>query len=389
MTLPTSGAISFNAINTELLVPASTTASLGQASYRTLAGVASGAISMSNFYGKSNRRTTSYVFSSPVSNQSLNISTLSGYIAGLSCVTITVNPGVYVYSTSVSTAALSITGGTSGDNVRLVNNGYIMGQGGTGADGGFRTDVPYNGPYPGGPAISLSYPVTIDNTNCAAYIGGGGGGGAYGYQYYCATSDSPDGYSSYGGGGGAGGGSTNPAWIQYARICCCNVIYQYLRFAGGVGGDIGQVGGTPCGRYTGSSYGTFNGGGGGRIFPGVGGIGGGSVISPGARRAYGSGGGAGGGGSAADNVDTQISGGTHTGEGGSANNPGTNAKAYNYRGGYIMCVPSGGGGGGGGWGASGGVAYAGHGAGGKAVALNGKSVTWVSGNTTRVWGGVS
>ena len=48
-----------------------------------------------------------------------------------------------------------------------------------------------------------------------------------------------------------------------------------------------------------------------------------------------------------------------------------------------------GGGGGGGWGASGGSGYAGGGSGGKAVNLNGKSVTWTSGDTTRVYGAVS
>lgn len=53
MTLPSSGPISFNAINVELGQAGTTTASLGQASYRALAGVASGPISLSNFYGKS------------------------------------------------------------------------------------------------------------------------------------------------------------------------------------------------------------------------------------------------------------------------------------------------------------------------------------------------
>lgn len=54
MTLPVSGAISFNAINVELTVAGTTTANINQASYRTLAAVPSGTISLSNFYGKSN-----------------------------------------------------------------------------------------------------------------------------------------------------------------------------------------------------------------------------------------------------------------------------------------------------------------------------------------------
>ena len=46
-------------------------------------------------------------------------------------------------------------------------------------------------------------------------------------------------------------------------------------------------------------------------------------------------------------------------------------------------------GGGGGWGSSGGSGNVGAGSGGKAVNLNGKSVTFTSGNTTRVYGAVS
>lgn len=54
MALQSSGAISINNINVELGKAGTTTSSLGQSDFRTLAGVASGAISMSNFYGKSN-----------------------------------------------------------------------------------------------------------------------------------------------------------------------------------------------------------------------------------------------------------------------------------------------------------------------------------------------
>lgn len=52
MTLPASGAISMSQVRTEL--GASGAISLGQASVRALAGVASGTISLSNLYGKSN-----------------------------------------------------------------------------------------------------------------------------------------------------------------------------------------------------------------------------------------------------------------------------------------------------------------------------------------------
>lgn len=54
MTLQASGAISLSQVNTELGLSSTAAISLNDAAVRTLAGVASGAISMSNLYGKSN-----------------------------------------------------------------------------------------------------------------------------------------------------------------------------------------------------------------------------------------------------------------------------------------------------------------------------------------------
>lgn len=53
MTLPLSGAISIGDINVELGYARSTQSSLGSSAFRALAGIPSGAISLSNFYGKS------------------------------------------------------------------------------------------------------------------------------------------------------------------------------------------------------------------------------------------------------------------------------------------------------------------------------------------------
>lgn len=54
MTLQSSGTISIANINTELGVASTTTRSLNDAAARTLAGIPSGTISLSSFYGKSN-----------------------------------------------------------------------------------------------------------------------------------------------------------------------------------------------------------------------------------------------------------------------------------------------------------------------------------------------
>jgi hypothetical protein len=180
MTLPVSGAISFNAINVELGVAGTTTANINQASYRTLAGVASGQISLSNFYGKSNRVSISTTLAGGATG-SLNVTTIGGYVAGKSDITVTVNG---IYYGSGATPGLTLTGGTSGDTLTLVNNSYIVGSQASNAAVNVAGSA-------GGPALSLGYPTAITNNG---YIGGGGGNG---------------GSRSTIGGQGAGGNSTS------------------------------------------------------------------------------------------------------------------------------------------------------------------------------------
>ena len=346
MTLPVSGAISFNAINVELGVAGTTTANINQATYRTLAGVpGSGTtISLSNFYGKSNRVSVSSTFSSSTANASLNISAIGGYVAGVTDITVTINGGVYLYATSTGNYGLNLTGGTAGDTLTIVNNGFIMGMGGLGG-----TNPILNG-NAGGPALNIPISATINNTNGSAYIGGGGGGGGGG--------------GSAGGGGGVGGGTGG-------------FVTPNSGLGGGTGGAGGGIGASGANAQTGSSGGTSfsGGGGGGRVFPGTGGAGV-TVTSP--ARAPGLGGTDDGGGGTAPAIKGSVT----SGAGGSANAVGGNGNGSSA-------------GGGGGWGATGGNGNNGigtasfGGAGGKAVNLNGNSVTWTSGNTTRVYGAVS
>jgi hypothetical protein len=299
--------------------------SLNDAAVRTLAGVPSGVIIMpTDFYGKSNRVNISFTYSVSTQEASLNLSSISGYSSGTSDITVNVNSAIYLWSNSTATPALNITGGTTGDTLTIVNNGYIMGKGGTGGSNS-------NG-FAGGTAINFGFGLagaTINNTNGSAFIGGGGGGGG----------GSNASGSAVGGGGGAGGanggaGHTGP---------------------GGPGGGIGASGSAP---NPDSGFGAA--GGGGRIFPGT----------------------------ASSTASFTAHGGQAGGRGGN-NNPGGGGGGGSNNAGSPTNFGNGGGGGGG-WGASGGGgAGRSAGGGGKAINLNGKTATFTSGDTARVWGAVS
>jgi hypothetical protein len=349
MTLNSSGPISLAGTTAGVSIEienggnGTTQISLNDTAVRNLAGVPSGAITMpTNFYGKSNRAVISSTFTSNTANASLNVSAIGGYSAGTSDITVTINSGVYLYATSTGNYGLNLSGGTTGDTITVVNSGFIMGQGGRGADGPNATNA-----FAGGPAFNVGTGIGITINNGSGYIGGGGGGGGTAYT---------------GGGGGAGGGTGG----------------RNQPSTGGAGGGPGSSGSNGnrctvciCGtRYMGT------GAGGGRIMPGSGGAGG---TSGGCSNTVGKGSGAGGGGGA---VDVYGYGGAGGGAGSAGSAPG--------------CPGAGnlGGAGGGGYGASGGsstnTCYGTRtgAAGGKAINKNGKTVTFSSG-CGRVYGAVS
>jgi hypothetical protein len=315
----------------------------------------SGAISFSNFYNAVNRIVLNYIFSSNTQQATINPTSLPGYVAGITDVVITVNPGIYVWSDSTSVPGLTIGSANSGDTITLVNNGYIIGKGGNGPEA-YENRVGNNG----GPALTINYSVTINNTNSSAYIAGGGGSGGV---YYNAPTQA-------GAGGGAGGGNGSIVGTPGITL-------------GGAGGAPGFAGSNGSSVNSGAQN---TGGGGGRILPGVGGVGIRYVNVAGfIATMYGRGGGAGASGALGGSSTVAIGGGgggwgasgapsysrfgvptnISPGDGGSANN---NAIAAN--GGTITLRTAGG-------------------TGGKAVNLNGNSITWVSGDTSRIWGAVS
>jgi hypothetical protein len=223
-------------------------------------------ISLSEYYGKGNASGSGQISMSAdfggttapteITSSAQEI-TVSSYIS--SGETLQINSGVYIWSDSTSTAGMII-------NIpcTVINNGYIIGKGGNGAN------LSDNN---GGPAINVtSAGVTIIN-NSGAFIAGGGGGGGRGRN-------------GTGGGGAGGGNGGGPA---------------------GAGGSIGTAGANGTG--TGFGYGGGAGGGGSATtFAGTQGAGGGGRILPGTGGAGGPGGSRGPGGA-----------------GGSAGNPGVNA----------------------------------------------------------------
>ena len=273
MALPASGAISLNQVNVELGNAGTASINMNSAAVRGLFGVASGAISMSDGYGKSNE----FSFSITSNQTNANLRTLAvnaGWDQSIAVVA-TINSGVRMTSNTVGTPGLTINGAWPG-GIELVNNGTIVGRGGNGGNGG-NGGTANNSTYDstngsagsaGGLALTISVPVSIRNNGTIAGGGGGGGGGG-GYAINVGSSKDEN-WTKYGGGGGGGGQSSS------------------TNSSGGAGGPSNYLSGSAGGTGTFSAAGAFGAGGtGGTTFgqSNIGGAGGGwgSAGGPGSR----------------------------------------------------------------------------------------------------------
>jgi len=194
----TPSALSASDINTENGYASNQQMSFDDAVVRSLAGVpgTGTTISMAVLRGKAGPKFVSAA--APIQNLNIYNTVIADGWPGVPTVTYTIPSGTYIWSDSITLPALT-TGGPFPGGLTIVNNGYIMGKGGKGGFGGtYNGSGPFQAGTPGGPAISIdSASVTLIN-NSPGWIGGGGGGGGSGYS-------SPQ-TLSYGGGGGAGGG---------------------------------------------------------------------------------------------------------------------------------------------------------------------------------------
>lgn len=180
MALPASGAIQASQINTELGYSSTAQWSIDAAAVRNLAGrgTAGSQISFSDFYGKSSGFTFTQTIASNTTNYNLKSAAIAGgwdQAATLNA-TVTINSGVYVYSTSTGTYAFD-TGSTfpAGTSLTLINNGIIQGCGGNGGAGNSGAG------NAGGPAFIARHAISVTNNGTIGGGGGGGGGGGQGY----------------------------------------------------------------------------------------------------------------------------------------------------------------------------------------------------------------
>ena len=234
MTLPVSGAISLNAVNVELGLSGTTTISLNQSSLRTLFGVGSGAISMSNGHGKANQ----FAFSITSNQSNANLRTLAvnaGWNGSTKAVA-TINGGVVISASTTGNTGLTIDGSWP-NGIELINSGTILGMGGNGGTGGGTSSAGAAGAV-GGKALHVAVAVSINNGGTIAGGGGGGGGGRTG------STNSSGGYrgSAYAVGASGGSGTVSAAGGGGGGGFAYNAYGSGSGGAGGTGGGWGANG---------------------------------------------------------------------------------------------------------------------------------------------------
>ena len=171
----------------------------------------SGAIGIGDFYGATNRVAVPLTISANTQNYDVYTQASASplYTAGIADVTLTINPGVVVGSSSTGTYALNVPNAfNAGDTVTIVNNGTVIGRGGNGGAGGSGFSGSGGGGGTGGNAVYVNRALILTNNGTLAGGGGGGGGGGAQNNSSFTPKGSPSPSGSGGGGGGGGAGNT-------------------------------------------------------------------------------------------------------------------------------------------------------------------------------------
>ncbi len=267
MALPSAGnPISLQQVNVELDLTATATINMGGSNVRTLFDVSSGAIDMSDGYGKSNNVAVTASAASSANLKTLFDNASSGSWADNIAKVYTINSGTTM---GILTAPTSI-GGT----LVINNSGNIQGTAGSAGSSGAGGA--------GGTAMTVqSTGITINMLSGSTLSGGGGGGGlggngGTGTRYQCAGSsvgscanaggcagdESSYYFPSSGGTGGAGGagqgygqsqanGSAGSEGSQHSGSEQANAGDGGT---GGNGGTFGNAGATGSTGGNGGSY---------------------------------------------------------------------------------------------------------------------------------------
>lgn len=228
MALPSSGPLSIQQIATEFggTVPHSLSeyyrgGGLVPNTPLNLAIPTSGQIAIGDFYNSSSRIAIALTISTNTNNYDVYTNRGPNYSPGASDITVTIDPGVTVGSTTVPAYAMLVPSAFSPtDTVTIINNGVVYSAGGPAGAGGSIvapvTATPGIAGTPGGGALYVNRPVTVVNNGTIRAGGGGGGGGGAGAGF---NPGSPK--VNAGGSGGGGGGAAG--------------------FAGGAGGPVGSI----------------------------------------------------------------------------------------------------------------------------------------------------
>lgn len=281
MALPSSGALSLGDVNVELDSARATQIGLGQASVRTLYGIGSGPIRLAaDGYGKANRFRFNQTISSNTNDYNLkNAAIAAGWDQVLVIeATVTINSGVFVGSSSTSSAAFQTGSGfPAGSTLAVINNGFIVGRGGAGArlesgiggsgggggagvtngPGGLRGNVPGSIGSNGSPGTNTAGGAGGADAGTAVgpainFRHNGVAGNAGGLAFLASAPVSVTNNGTIGGGGGGGGqGGSSGDFVGTFSVINAG--------AGGAGGGLGAAGsagsGTPAGGNSGGAGG--------------------------------------------------------------------------------------------------------------------------------------